>query len=305
MADVVMDFLMKNKNADGSFTTLHPITKTSNVKTTEDIEVMLKNDIGSFKNGDTIDAGTSMDSIVRKLVQVQIAPSYTAPSASIKVSSGTAAGSYEIGTSISPTLSGSFTKNDAGELSKIVIKKNGTEVASATTSPVTHSETFVIESTVKFAATASYAAGAIKKDNFGADYPTGSIAAGDKTSSEISYTCYRKYFWGADNGTAAATTSANVRGLENSSTAAAANNTSFNVTIKKGQTRATFAYPASLRDVTSVKYVEFNNDESKNFFTKSTVKVEGADSYEGIDYKVYTYIPAQPFPSDMTFKVTI
>lgn len=305
MAGTVIDFLMKNKNADGTFNTLHPFTKTANVKTSADIEVMLTANVGSFKNGDVIPADTSADAIFRKLLQVQIPPVYTAPTISASVSSGSKAGSYEEGTSVNPTISSSFTKNDAGALTNIVIKKNGTEVKTSTTSPATHAETFVVSGTTTFNATATYAEGAVKQDNFGEDYSTGHIVAGSITSGNITYTGYRKYFWGADSKTAAATTSADVRGFANSSTKAAANGTTFTVSVTAGQTRATFAYPATLRDVSSVKYVEMGNDESKVFFNKTTVDVEGANGHTAISYKVYTYIPDQPFPSNMTLNVTI
>ena len=301
----VIDFLMKTKNADGSYDILHPITKTANVKTSEEIPVMLADSIGSYSNGDVISAGTSIDSIVRKLVQVQVPPVYTAPTVSISVTSGTTGGSYEEGTTATPTLSASFIKNDAGALNNIVIKKNGTQIATSMTSPVTHSESIVISGTTKFSATATYIAGEIKKDNFGEDYATGAIAAGSKDSSEITYTGYRKYFWGADSVTTPAASSANIRSLTNSSTSAASAGRTFTINVTRGQTRATFAYPANIRDVSSVKYVEMGNDESKSLFKQTTVAVEGANGFTAIDYKVYTLIPAQPFPSNMTFDVTI
>ena len=301
----VIDFLMKNKKADGSYSVLHPITKTANVKTSEDITVMLKSNVGSYANGDVIAAGTSVDAVVRKLLQVQIPPVYTAPSTDISVTAGDKGGSYEEGTSVNPTFSGAFTKNDAGALSNIVIKKNDVQVATSESSPVTHNETFVVSGTIVFNATATYAAGEVEKDNFGEDYPTGRITAGSKTSGNITYTGYRKYFWGADNVAEAAASSANIRALSNSSSAAAAAGTKITLSVTKGQTRATFAYPATLRDVTSVKYVEMGNDESKALFTKSTVAVEGANGHTAIDYKVYTLIPDQPFPSNMTFDITI
>lgn len=302
----VIDFLMKTKRTDGTFDILHPITKTANVKTAEEISVMLDENIGSYTNGDTIPAGTSIDAIVRKLVQVQIPPKYTQPSVSISVSSGTTGGSYEEGTTATPTLAASFTKNDAGSLTNIVIKKNDIQVATSDTSPISHTEDITITGTIKYSATATYAAGLIKKDNFGEDYPTGSIAAGSKsTTSNITYTGYRKYFWGSDTVTTPAVSSANIRSLSESSSSAASAGTTFTLAVTKGQTRATFAYPASLRDVSSVKYVEMGNDESKAMFTKTVVPVEGANGFTAIDYKVYTLIPAQPFPSDMTFTVTI
>lgn len=301
----VIDFLMKTKNSDGTYDILHPITKTANVKTSEEIPVMLTDNIGSYSNGDIISAGTSIDSIVRKLVQVQIPPVYTAPSVSVAVSSGTAGGSYEEGTTATPTITATFTKNDAGSLNNIIIKKNGAQVATSTSSPASHTETITITGSIKFSATATYAAGLIKKDNFGEDYPTGAISAGSKDSSEITYSGYRKYFWGSDSVTTAPASSGNIRSLTNSSSNAASQGRTFTLSVTKGQTRAIFAYPANIRDVSSVKYVEMGNDESKALFEKTVIPVEGANGFTAIDYKVYTLMPAQPFPSDMTFSVTI
>lgn len=305
MANVVIDLLMKSKNDDGSFSILHPITKTANVKTSKSIEVMLPSAIGSFKPGDVIQPDTSIDEIVSKLLQVQIPPSYSAPSTSLSVT-GATAGSYEAGTTLTPSFTATFNKNDAGDLTTIQILKNDTEVASGTTSPLSHSDSFTIGvETVKFKATSSYSAGAIKNDNFGEPYATGSIAAGSKTSSEISYTGYRTYFYGHDTGNAAATTSTDVRGFTSKGDKAAAAGVSFTIKAKAGDTRVTFAYPATLRDVSSVKYVEAGNDESKSLFEQTTVDVEGANGYTATSYKVYTMIGAQPFLADMTFTVTI
>lgn len=301
----VIDFLMKTKRSDGTYDVLHPITKTANVKTSEEIPVMLDENVGSFVNGDTIAAGTSIDAIVRKLLQVQIPPVYTMPTTSISVTSGTSGGYYEEGTTATPTLTATFTQNDAGSLNNLVIKKNGTQVATSTNSPASHTEEITITGVTTFSATATYGAGVIKKDNFDEEYPNGSIASGSKDSDTITYTGYRKYFWGSDSVTTPAVSSANIRALTNSSSDAASAGRTFTISVKQGQTRATFAYPATIRDVSNVKYLEFNDDESKIFFTQSIVAVEGANGFNPIDYKVYTYIPDQQFPSDMTFVVTI
>ena len=302
----VIDFLMKTKKSDGTYDILHPITKTSNVKTSEEIPVMLNNTVGSFVNGDTIAPGTSIDTIVRKLVQERIPPIYTQPSISIDVSSGTPGGYYEEGTIVNPLLTATFTKNDAGSLNNIVIKKNDIQVTSAMSSPTTHTESLTIIGSTTFSATATYSAGLIKKDNFDEDYITGSISAGSKsTVSNVTYNGYRKYFWGSDTVTTAPVSSANIRALSNASENSAAPGTTFTISVSRGQTRAIFAYPANIRDVSSVKYAEMGNDESDMLFTKSIIPVEGANGFTAIDYKVYTLIPAQPFPSDMTFIVTI
>ena len=51
--------------------------------------------------------------------------------------------------------------------------------------------------------------------------------------------------------------------------------------------RVVFAYPATLRDVTSVSDVNGLGAEVKTAFTKSVVSVEGANNYNATDYKVY------------------
>lgn len=298
-----IDLLMKNKNSDGSFTVLHPITKSANVKTSASIEVMLPEAIGSFKPGDVIAPETSIDDIVKKLLQVQILPVYTEPTVSL--SSSVTTYNNEVGTTIEPKLTATFTQNDAGALTNFQILKNNSEIYASTSSPAVHTDSFVQGTdNVVYKATATYDAGAVKNDNFGNPYADTAIGAGSKTTTEITYKGYRTYFYGGDTGTAAAADSAEVRKLTNGGKAAAAG-TTFTVKAVAGNTRVSFAYPASLRDVSSVKYVEAGNDESKSLFEKTTVSVEGANGFDGVDYKVYTMIGAQPFLADMTFTVTI
>jgi len=305
MADIIADLLMKNKNSDGSYTILHPITKTSNVKTSSEIQVMLPESMGSFKDGDIIQPETSIDDIIKKLVQVQILPTYTEPTVTIAGTVSTT-GSYEAGTELTPTLTATFTQNDAGALTKLQILKNGTEIASDTSSPFAYDDTFTIGvETVKYKAIANYSDGAVKDDNFGTPYPDTAIKAGSKTTSEISYTGYRTYFSTHDTGSVAATSSADVRGFVTKGTKAAANGVSFTISAKAGDTRVSFAYPSTLREVSSVKYVEAGNDESKSLFTETKVNVEGANGFTATEYRVYTMIGAQPFLADMTFSVTI
>lgn len=46
------------------------------------------------------------------------------------------------------------------------------------------------------------------------------------------------------------------------------------------------AYPATLRDVSSVQDVNGMNAEVKTAFTKTVVSVEGANGYQAIDYNM-------------------
>ncbi len=219
---------MKSKVNDTDYEILHPITTTGNVKTSTDIEVMLPEAIGSYAPGDTITAGTNVDDIVKKLLQVQIPPTYTEPKIAI-AATGNAGGSYEVGTSVTPTIKSTFTANDAGAITNHQILKDGVEVTSGTNAEVSHVETFTIGTTsVVFKSTASYNAGAIKNDNFGEPYPSTSVKAGSKTSSNITYTGYRTYFYGTGTGNAAPTTSDEIRALTKG-TSAASNGKTFTI----------------------------------------------------------------------------
>jgi hypothetical protein len=83
------------------------------------------------------------------------------------------------------------------------------------------------------------------------------------------------------------------------------NGTTFTLNITAGATSVKFAYPAALRDVSSVKYVELGNGEVKDTFILTNELVEGAVGFTSINYKVYTYIPAIPFGDAVTYSVTI
>ena len=99
--------------------------------------------------------------------------------------------------------------------------------------------------------------------------------------------------------------SALVRALSGKSNKALAAGNSFTISIPVGAIRVVFAYPASLRDVSSVQDVNGMNAEVKTAFTKSVVSVEGANGYDGIDYKVYVFDMANANDTANTYKVTI
>lgn len=257
---------------------------------------------GGYEDGDTIPAGTDIEYIIRDMLQVQIPPTYTSPSLSL-VGSGTK--NVEAGTVLSPTLTPNWTQNDAGSANDYDLDKEGVEVFSNGT-PIAHSpSSFTIgDENIDFQCSVSYDQGPIKNDNFGDPYPTGRINAGTINSNTVVYRGYRNLFYASDTGTAAPSASATVRGLESSSLNPS-NGTSFTINIEAGTTRVVFAYPATLQDVSTVKYVELGNGEVKDTFTQTTVTVEGANGYSGVSYKVYTYTPAIPFGDTATYNVTI
>lgn len=262
--------------------------------------------IGGLKTGDTIPEGTTLDRLIQMLTQKSVPPTYTQPGVTCRVSSGTSAGNYEVGTEINTIIQGTFTQNDAGALTSIEIKKNGSSVLSSPTSPVTtDTQTFTLgDETVTFTATATYAEGKIKNDNLGQPSPNGHIQAGSKTSSNVSFTGKRNLFYGTGVGAVPELTSEVVRGLSGKQLNPS-NGTVFNINIEVGQQYVIFAYPAILRDVNQVMYVETNDTGMAKSFTKSNISVQGANGATGADYKVYSYGMATPAQAPMTFKVTI
>ena len=261
--------------------------------------------VGGLKTGDKVPQGTSMDDLIKLLTQKSVPATYVQPGVTCRVSAGTAAGSYEVGTEINTTIQGTFTQNDAGALTSIEIKKGASSVLSSPTSPVTtDAQVFTLgEETVTFTATATYAEGIIKNDNLGQPSPEGHIQAGSKTSSGVSFTGKRNLFYGTGVGAAPSMTSEEVRGLTNKQLGPA-NGTSFNINVATGQQYVVIAYPATLRKITKCFYVEQNTDLAENF-NEQTISVQGANGAAGADYRVLVYEMAVPAAAGMTLQVQI
>lgn len=259
-------------------------------------------------DGATISAGTSLDEFVRMVVQKAIPATYTKPSVSIANNGGQASGNVEAGTTISPKLKATFNKNDAGDLVSISIKKNGTDVATGTESLLDYNgEGIVIgDESITFSASATYGDAPVKNNNLGAESKENWFAGGTVNSSNYVVTGKRNLFYGTGVGSVPEVNSGMVRGLVNKKLAPA-QGTSFNINVAVGQQYIVFAYPATLRDVNNVTYVEANDGGMASSFNKLVIDV--ADARGGsngiMNYKVYTYEMAVPAAAAMTFKVTI
>lgn len=262
--------------------------------------------VGGIKTGDVIDAGTDLDTLIKKIIMKRVPATYTAPKISLAVSKGAQPGNYEVGTTLTATMTANFTQQDAGGLTSIKISDGAVDVLESTTSPLVLSDHAITvnEGTTSFRAVASYGEGAIKKDNLGDDSPAGHITAGSITSAALSYIGKRNAFYGTGVGSVPELNSAAVRGLTGKSLNPTAG-TKLTIKVAQGQQYIIFAYPAALRDVNQVKYEETNDIGMASSFTKQTVSVEGANGAKAADYKVYSYAMAAPAAAPMTFTVTI
>lgn len=266
-------------------------------------------DLGALANGSNIPEGTSIDDLLNMITQKAIAPTYTQPTVAFaKSGEGTAPGNYEAGTSITPIFTATFNKNDAGNLTKLSVLKADDEVGSDVSSPYTYTGEAIVlgDETITFKARAAYEDGPVKDNNLGNPDATGQIKAGTKDGSALSFVGQRQLFWGTGVGELPELTSDTVRGLANKKL----NPTqgySFTIIVSVGQQNVLICYPSSLRDISKIHYVEGNDPNLAQNFSKSNVNVADARGGEnGLkEYKCYTLHLSTPAQATMTLNVTI
>lgn len=234
-------------------------------------------------------------------------PTITQPSVNLTFAQ---AKSYEVGTSMTPEYSaslnaGAYQYGPATGVTATAWEVTDTAGHSAATASGSFAAVTVADDTnYTITAKATHTEGAVPKTNVGNDYAAGKIAAGTKSKTSGAITGFRNSFYGTV--TAKDTvTSAVIRGLSGKSGKALANGATFNVSIPVGALRVIIAYPATLRDVTSIQDVNGMSAEIKPSFAKSTIQVEGANGATAIDYKVYTLDYANANDAANTYKVTI
>jgi hypothetical protein len=268
---------------------------------------VVKNDIvvtgttsGSYTSGMIVTAGTTLEAVLKNMLQVTIPATYSGPSLSI--SGGTTTG--EVGTVVTPTISPSWTQRDAGALTLYQIKRNNVVIYTGPATTAFTDVSFSLGTTMQYQATATYAEGPIKNNNQGVASPAGHILAGVVSSGVISYSGTMNMYYTTDAAATTPNTSAAVRALSNVSVNPT-NGLTFNVNIPAGARRVVIAYPDSLRDLTTVKYVELGNGIVTDTFIKTIVPVIMPNNYSTVNYKVFTYISGVPFGGTATYVVTI
>lgn len=271
---------------------------------TADIGVLT---VPSSGSGTIAATGKNVKELLSSILAKEANPTTTQPSVTVSCPQAKA---YEVGTSVTPTYTatlkpGSYTYGPATGITATSWNvSNGTDTL--TTATGTYDAIVVGDSTsYVITATATYEAGAVPVTNIGNSYAAGQIAAGSKTGTSGRITGYRNSFYGTLTTKDGEINSALVRSLPTKSNKALANGNSFTISIPVGAIRVVFAYPATLRDVSSVQDVNGMNAEIKTAFTRSVVSVEGADGYSGIDYKVYVMDMANANDTANSYKVTI
>ena len=281
--------------------------------TTKDVTSLL--DVGAIITGQTIASGTTFQTFVEKLLTKTFYPTFVAPSATFTSSLSS---SLECGTIANNTLtlvlnrgqilgknvngiwsSSEFQNYRSGSATNYTINSSDLDLVNT----LTTNNYQVIEGVNTFTGSIDYGIGYQPKDSVDVNYdvqlPAGTI---NKT---VSVYGRRNLFQGCDSVTNIPyTTNESVRALSDK-VLNPANGTTFTITIPVGSKMVIFAYPSTLRDVSSVVFVEGLGAEVKDIFTQSTISVSGANGYSPTNYKVYTYIPASPFKAIANYTVTI
>lgn len=256
--------------------------------------------------------GKNIKQVLDMLFASRKTPTRTEPAVTVTASNSK---SYEVGTKVSPTYSaslsaGSYTYGPATGVTAASwsVALNGETL---TTASGTFAEMTVEDSTnVRIAATATYEAGAVPKDNLGNELTDSNelakcqIQAGSKVGYGSYIKGFRNMFYGSKV-TPVELNSANLRAI----TSAASTTASVKVTVVEGAKQVIVAVPAG-RKITKVADEGAFGTDIFSEFVKSTVSVGGADATpENIgeyakDYNVYVYSPATALGAN-TYTVTV
>ena len=217
---------------------------------------------------------------------------------------------YEVGSTVTPSASVSFNPGNYQFDSE-----TGVEASSYT---ITDTEGNTIDAqngsfppilvtdgiSYGISASVSYTDGNAPKNNLGNPISSLAIPAGTATdSADGTLSGYRNSFFGTTE-TKNEIDSAVIRALT-PSRKALSNGSQFSVSVPIGAIRVLIAYPATLRDVSSITDENGLGAEIKSSFSLQTVSVFGADLYSAIDYKVYSLEYAEPNNTQNTYNVTI
>ena len=264
--------------------------------------------VGSTGSKTLDTTGKNVKQVFDMIMAAEKNPAITQPSVSVTCSQ---MGNYEVGTQVTPQFSvslnpGSYQYGPATGVTATAYAVTDTDDNESDQASGSFPQLTVEDGeNYSISATVTHTEGAVPKTNLNNDYAAGKIAAGSKSATKGTITGHRKSFYGTTTDKGAATTSAIIRGLAGKSSGALKDGSTFTVPIPVGALRVLIAYPATLRDVTSIKDVNGMNAEIKTGFALSRVQVEGANAYSAIEYKVYTMDFAAANDTANTYSVTI
>lgn len=259
--------------------------------------------VGGWPVGATINPTDTVWSVIQRLLNPRVAAVYIAPTLTL---AGTMPLAREIGENITPTLTPNFQQQDGGPIEAYRLYRGGTGGTLIYDGPVAvaHTDaTFQLTTNESYQSQVDYEEGPIKNDSEGNPDPVGRIEAGTVTSAAVTYVPQRRAFFGALSEATVPDNSAFVRSLS-SNMLNPVNNTQLAVDIVPGNRGACFAYPATLREATTIIQQGLGLDV-KAGFNHEIVSVEGANGFTAVNYHVYFLITEFPFTGNDQFRLSI
>lgn len=249
-------------------------------------------------------AGKSLKDVLASILAKRVAPTATAPTASINFTNATKA--VEVGTVVTPTYAATFNPGSYTYGPATGIEVTAWSVSDGTTTLTTASGSFPeltigdqsgSPATVSLTATATHTQGAVPVDNLGDEVPGVQIAAGSvSATTSTKLTCYRNFFYGGlPTSTAEAPlTSDLIRGLTKGGAYAGAKTLTVNAGAQ-GAKRVVVAYPKSTTraGLKEVLLTSSMNADITDAYVAQEINVEGVNGYAAIPYTVYVYEPAE------------
>lgn len=254
--------------------------------------------VGNIKEGEVLPEGMTFTEFVEKLLIKRILPTYTKPTMGISNLTGT---KFELGSTVSINIKPTFNKNDGGNLMNYILYKNN-EFLYSDIELSNYQTTMVLDGKVQFKGEIEYDDGPIKNDNLDTPCEEGQILR-NKISATINIDVARAY-WGFQSDTPNIPNAESIRSTDIAGLSLA-NNSKIVVTANASTRVVVFAYPATLRDCTKIRYEELADDNNKSVFQQILLEIPDASGLNPTTYRVYYYVSPIPFGSTATFTLTV
>ena len=298
------------------------LSSKTGVVTAEDIEVFDVSQ-GVYVDDNIIAAGTSLESILKNMLQKVVHPTYNQPSCFI--GSNISYSNYrqsEVGTSINDLLNIGWTQNDAGSLTGYSILKDSNEVFSGSNIQNNYNagEIVIGNDNSVFEINVSYNEGeGNSTNNIGEEDPHGKVEAGTISDSITFFGGNRRVFFRCDDSKIYPQTEVDLRqvGYDDEALTAPHSdqaiqdiinwNKNKNIEISfPASWRIVIAYPASLGTLNAIEDINLFDMNIAESFTFRSILVNGANNKLPTPYNTYTFIPdqiTQGMGSDLVLKI--
>lgn len=238
--------------------------------------------------------GLTWQEIIEFMLFKGVTDPQTAPTGSL---AGSGANLIEVGTTINPTLTGTFNQNDGGAVTSVSLERDNVEIATSlvytdtgltTDTPATFTYDMII----------NYDEGPIPNDTQGNPDPSAQIPAGSIQTNNVSYQFIYPIFYGIsnDNNIDAADIAAGNKVVTNDTTP----------TVNFGASSSQYSWiavPSTYSDFTSWFVTDLNNGSigaGQTFGSPSIVAVTTVE-WTGVNYDLYVTNFTTVFDEPVTF----